>query len=215
MARSVELEVSGVSKKFGLRTIFSNIGFTVAAGDRVGVTGRNGSGKSTLMKLLAGVAERTAGDVHFRVDGAQLGDGAHLGHLGYVSPYLQLYTEFTAWEHVSLLQQMRGLPLDEAMAMELFERFGIARRRHEELRTYSSGMLQRVKYICALVHSPAFLILDEPMTNFDQDAVATVRELVIERSADSVILLATNDADDLSMATHRLSVETARFVASN
>jgi heme exporter protein A len=214
MARTVELDVAGVSKKFGLRTIFSNIGFTVAAGDRLGVTGRNGSGKSTLMKLLAGVAERTAGTVRYSVDGAALDDGAQLGHLGYVSPYLQLYTEFTAWEHVSLMQQMRGLPLDEAMAMELFERFGIARRMHEELRTYSSGMLQRVKYICALVHSPAFLILDEPMTNFDQDAVATVRELVIERSAESVILLATNDADDLSLATHRLSVETARFGAS-
>lgn len=213
MARRVELEVSGVTKKFGLRTIFSKIGFTIGAGDRLGVTGRNGSGKSTLMKLLAGVAERTAGEIAYRVDGAPVAEGAQIGHLGYVSPYLQLYTEFSAWEHVTLLQRMRGAPLDEAMALELFERFGLTRRRHEELRTYSSGMLQRVKYICALVHSPAFLILDEPMTNFDDDAIRTVRELVIERSPDSVILLATNDADDLSLATHRLSVETAQFSA--
>jgi heme exporter protein A len=214
MARSVELEVAGVTKKFGLRTIFSKIGFTASKGDRIGVTGRNGSGKSTLMKILAGVAERTSGSVVYRIGGSALDDGAQLAHLGFVAPYLQLYTEFTAWEHVALMQRMRGLALDEAMATELFERFGIERRMHEELRTYSSGMLQRVKFICALVHSPAFLLLDEPMTNFDEEAVHTVRELVLERSPESVILVATNDSADLSLTTHRLSVETSRFETS-
>jgi ABC-type multidrug transport system ATPase subunit len=215
MGRRVELVATGVTKKFGLRTIFSKIGFGLASGDRLGVTGRNGSGKSTLMKLLANVAERTAGDVAYSIDGARLGEGAHIPHLGYVSPYLQLYTEFSAWEHVSLVQRMRGLALDDARAMELFTRFGLEKRIHEELRTYSSGMLQRVKYVCALVHSPAFLILDEPMTNFDRDAIRTVHELVLEHSPDAVILLATNDADDLSLATHLLSVESARFTPAD
>jgi heme exporter protein A len=211
MAHNVELVASGVTKKFGLRTIFSRIGFELKAGDRLGVTGRNGSGKSTLMKLISGAAERTAGDVSFSIDGERIADGAHIPHLGYVAPYLQLYTEFTAWEHVELMQRMRSLPLDAARANELFERFGIHSRMHEELHTYSSGMLQRVKYICALVHAPSFLILDEPMTNFDRDAIATVRELVMETSPRSIILLATNDADDLTLATHTLSVESARF----
>jgi ABC-type multidrug transport system ATPase subunit len=214
MARTLQLAARGVTKKFGLRTVFSKIGFTLHGGDRLGITGRNGSGKSTLMKLIAGVAERTSGEVDYSIGGASLRDGDQIPHLGFVAPYLQLYTEFSAWEHVALMQRMRGLALDERLALSLFERFGIANRRHEELRTYSSGMLQRVKFICALVHSPAFLLLDEPMTNFDRDAIDTVRELVIERSSDSIILLATNDADDLSLATHLLSVETARFESS-
>ena len=208
MTRSVELEAEGLTKKFGLRTIFSKISFTARAGERVAITGRNGSGKSTLMKLLAGVAERSAGSVRYRIDGRDLRDDEQLSTLGFVSPYLQLYNEFTAWEHVVMLQRMRGVELDEELAVALFRRFGIDHRMHDELRTYSSGMLQRVKYICALVHSPAFLLLDEPMANFDDDAIGVVREIVIERSPSSVILLATNDAPDLSLATSILSVET-------
>lgn len=211
MPRSVELTASGLAKKYGLRTIFSKIGFALGSGDRLGIAGRNGSGKSTLVKLVAGVAERTAGEVAYRLDGVELGDGEQIPHLGFVSPYLQLYTEFTAWEHVALVERLRGRELDAARARALFARFGLDRRVDDELRTYSSGMLQRVKFICALVHSPAFLFLDEPMTNLDDEGIRVVRELVVEHSPHGVILLATNDAVDLTLATHRLSVETSRF----
>src|SRR5688500_6177831 len=103
MSRSVELEAIGLTKKFGLRTIFSNVNFALKAGDRLGLTGRNGSGKSTLLKLLAGVAEHTSGEIHRRVDDRSVFDGEQSEHLGFVAPYLQLYTEFTAWEHLALV----------------------------------------------------------------------------------------------------------------
>ncbi|MBC8146041.1 MAG: ABC transporter ATP-binding protein [bacterium] len=214
MSRQVTLEAVNLSKTYGLRAIFSHINFALRTGDRLGITGRNGTGKSTLLKLLAGVAEHTSGEVRRSVDDVVLSDGQQTRHLGFVAPYLQLYNEFTAWEHVELLQQMRGLAFDKSRAQGLFTRFGLERRIHDELNTFSSGMLQRVKYICALIHSPAILLLDEPMSNFDDDGVRTVREVIAEHSPNAVIVIATNDDADLSLTTHTLSVESTAFAAA-
>lgn len=203
----LELRVENLTKRFGLRTIFSNIELALGAGDILAITGRNGSGKSTLLKILANVAERSAGSVEWRRDGKTIdGDSLPL-HLGFVAPYLQLYTEFTAWEHVELMQQMRGLPFDAAYAMELFERFGLAHRRRDRIATFSSGMLQRVKFICAEIHRPPFLLLDEPMSNLDVQGIAAMRELIAAPAGNRITIIATNEEEDVRICSKILSVE--------
>ncbi len=201
------LGVSGLAKRFGLRTIFSGLSFELAAGEVLGVTGRNGSGKSTLAKALANVTERNEGDIRWYIAGRAIEEEELPRHLGYVAPYLQLYGEFTAWEQVELVQQMRGLPFDERATLGLFERFGLEGRRHDRVQTFSSGMTQRVKYICALIHRPAFLILDEPTTNLDQHGIEAFHRIVREEAPSRVTILATNDAEDLSLCTATLTID--------
>lgn len=208
IALSPKLNTVGLTKRFGLRTIFSNISFQLAVGDVLAITGSNGSGKSTLVKLLANVAERTEGSVKWSLqESLPLPDEELPQHLGFVAPYLQLYSEFTAWEQVEMVQKLRGLPMKEEQAKELFQRFGLLGREHELLRTFSSGMLQRVKFICALIHSPAFLILDEPATNLDQRGIQAMRQLVADGAPNRITIIATNDADDLTMCSLRLELE--------
>lgn len=208
IALSPKLNTVGLTKRFGLRTIFSNISFQLAVGDVLAITGSNGSGKSTLVKLLANVAERTEGSVKWSLqESLPLPDEELPQHLGFVAPYLQLYSEFTAWEQVEMVQKLRGLPMKEEQAKELFQRFGLLGREHELLRTFSSGMLQRVKFICALIHAPAFLILDEPATNLDQRGIEAMRQLVADGAPNRITIIATNDADDLTMCSLRLELE--------
>lgn len=201
------LRAEKLTKRFGLRTIFSGIELDLEPGDILAVTGSNGSGKSTLMKLLANVALRSEGTVSWSINGRDIEEERLPSTLGYVAPYLQLYTEFTAWEHVEMMQQMRGLRFDPARALELFERFGLAARRNEPLGTYSSGMLQRAKFICALIHHPPFLLLDEPMSNLDLRGIAAMRELVLAESGSRITLIATNEEEDVRLCTKLLSVE--------
>ncbi len=208
IALSPKLNTVGLTKRFGLRTIFSNISFQLGVGDVLAITGSNGSGKSTLVKLLANVAERTEGSVKWSLqESLPLPDEELPQHLGFVAPYLQLYSEFTAWEQVEMVQKLRGLPMKEEQAKELFQRFGLLGREHELLRTFSSGMLQRVKFICALIHAPAFLILDEPATNLDQRGIQAMRQLVADGAPNRITIIATNDADDLTMCSLRLELE--------
>jgi heme exporter protein A len=209
----VALQAETLGKRFGLRNIFSRISFSLADGDVLAITGRNGSGKSTLLKILANVAERSEGKVQWMLDGKSLTDEELPRHLGFVSPYLQLYGEFTAWEHIELVQELRGLSLDAGYALELLERFTLAERRHDRIGTFSSGMMQRVKIICALVHRPSFLMLDEPTSTLDQQGIDTIYSLVSERSYPRVTLIGTNDASDLQLCSSSISVESGRLVS--
>jgi heme exporter protein A len=204
------LRAERLTKRFGLRTIFSGVELDLEPGDILAITGSNGSGKSTLMKLLANVALRSDGSVRWSLGGEAIPEQGLHAHIGFVAPYLQLYTEFSAWEHAEMIQGMRGLPFDADAALALFEHFGLAGRRNELLSTYSSGMLQRAKFICALIHSPPFLLLDEPMTNLDQRGIAAMRETVLAGSADRITIIATNEEEDVRLCTKLLSVEGVR-----
>lgn len=205
-ATAAEIRVERLTKRFGLRTIFADLSFVLASGDRLAITGRNGSGKSTLLKILANVAERSAGTVQVNIAGVAIDDDGLPPHIGFVAPYLQLYGEFAAWEHVELLQQMRGLPFDAERTMELFEAFSLASRRNDRIDTFSSGMLQRVKFICALVHRPPILLLDEPMTNLDIHGIETMRRIILEESTARITVIATNEEDDVRICTKRLAI---------
>lgn len=203
----IELRVEELTKQYDLRPVLAGIGFSLHEGQTLGITGRNGSGKSTLMRILANVLERSSGSVTWFIDASPVKEERLPRHIGFVAPYLQLYTEFTAIEHLDLLSQMRGVSHDAPYASALFERFGLAERLNDPLGSFSSGMLQRVKYVLALAHHPSFLFLDEPMTNLDERGIATIRELVIEEQQDRITVIATNAPDDLSLCTHKLGLE--------
>ena len=203
---SLGIQVGGLNKYYDLRPVLSNISFQLQTGNVLGITGQNGSGKSTLVKILANVLERCSGTVQWHKQTISLTDEQLPPHIGFVAPYLQLYTEFTPDEHLTILSQIRGVPHDAEYASNLLDRFGLSKRIHDPLSSFSSGMLQRAKYVLALAHHPAFLFLDEPMTNLDESGAAIIREIVEQEKTKRITVIATNDPDDLSLCSHRLAL---------
>jgi heme exporter protein A len=191
---TVYLKADNLSKNFGRRAIFRDISFQLSNGQSLAVTGRNGSGKSTLVKILAGVLSSSKGRVTIQQNGSEVGVEDSRNYIGFVSPYLQLYDEFTALENLSFLSRIRGNGEPGADRVRfLLERFGLWNRRNDLVRTYSSGMKQRAKYAFALLHSPQILILDEPTSNLDADGITAVQEIVREQKSSSILVIATND----------------------
>ena len=203
---ALELHAGSISKEYDLRPVLHDISFQLQRGDCLGITGRNGSGKSTLLKILANVLERTSGTIFWNLNGSSLKEEQLPAHLGYVAPYLELYTEFSITELLDLLGSMRGSLPDTDYALHLVDRFRLSERLHDRVDSFSSGMRQRVKYILALAHHPSFLMLDEPMTNLDEDGERTIREIVMEEREKRITVVATNDREDLEMCTHRLGL---------
>ncbi len=192
------LQVSNISKDFNRRRIFSEISFTVSSPGSLAITGKNGSGKSTLTKIVAGVLSPTSGEVSYTLDGATLSEEKRKTHIGFVSPYLNLYDEFSALENLFLLLRIQGLQNHSgASAEELLKRFSLWSRRDDAVRGYSTGMKQRLKYVFALLNSPAVLILDEPTTNLDDDGIKVVQEVVKEQKRSSLLVVATNDSAEV------------------
>jgi len=184
-----------LSKTFNRRKIFSEVSFTISAPGSLAITGKNGAGKSTLAKIIAGVLSSTSGELAYDINGHNLDDEARKAHIGFVSPYLNLYDEFSAMENLFLLMRIRSSNHNARPQIEsLLRRFSLWERRDDAIRAYSTGMKQRLKYVFALAHAPAVLILDEPTANLDIDGIKVVEEVTAEQKRSSILIVATNDS---------------------
>ena len=158
MIQPLDITGSGLRKVFNRRLIFTGVDLSVSRSQTLLITGRNGSGKSTLIKVLCGLLTPNAGRVVIRA-GHELAGAERPGAVGLVAPYLQMFEEFSAMENLHLASALRGLPADLERAEVLLRRFGLDPRRGDPVRSYSSGMKQRVKYAFALLHRPPVLML--------------------------------------------------------
>jgi heme exporter protein A len=204
---SMRLSLSNVSKEFNRRSIFRDVSFTLGGGDSLVITGRNGSGKSTLVKIICGLLTPTRGTITYSFEGKSIEHDNVRNHIGLVSPYLQLYDEFSGVENLELLSQIRSdRVLEKGRIEEVLNDVGLWERRRDFLRTYSSGMRQRLKYAFALVHKPDILVLDEPTSNLDADGVEMVNRRVTEQKQDSILIVATNDAEESTWCAKKIEL---------
>jgi heme exporter protein A len=208
MNESVHIKASGLKKVFNGRTIFSDISFLLTPGQTLLVTGRNGSGKSTLVKILCGLLTPTAGSVD-RGGGPRRSEAALLAEIGLVAPYLQMYDEFSAVENMRSALAMRGLKPSAYDVDVVLRRVGLYARRADDVRTYSSGMKQRMKFAFALIHCPSILFLDEPMANLDSEGMEMVRGVLREQRSKGMLVVATNEVNDVDTFDQKVNLDDA------
>jgi heme exporter protein A len=201
------LSLNNVQKVFGRRLIFKNINLTLTTGRVYGLSGRNGSGKSTLAKIIAGIISTTSGKIEHTLNGKEIKPEKLHDHLGFVSPYLVLYDEFTALENLEFFTKIRGNKFDKDNAEKLLEDFQLGDRGNDELRGYSSGMKQRMKFIFALMHSPQLLILDEPTSNLDEAGKSIVYSTIKNKLSDNLVIIASNESSDLALCDEIIEIE--------
>jgi heme exporter protein A len=220
----------GIGHRFGARVLFRKLDFELRGGSATAVTGPNGSGKSTLLKIMAGLLTPTAGRVSLVSRGLAVEPGQRPLHCGFVAPYLNVYDGFTARENLEFIARARGMDKAGARGMDqpatgsaagestVSERIdrllwdvGLTERADDPVRTFSSGMVQRVRLACALLPSPHVLLLDEPGATLDETGVALVHRVVREATdAGRIVVLATNLASEAALCSDRLEVTAQR-----
>ncbi len=189
----MKLVASHLTKEFNRRPVFRDLSIALDDIDSLVITGRNGAGKSTLVKILAGVLSPTRGSVAYQVAEQKLAPGDARDQIGMVSPYLQLYDEFSAVENLTVLSRIRSNNIRINQESErLLQQFSLWSKRNEPVRTYSSGMKQRLKFVFALLHQPSVLLLDEPTSNLDAEGVTVVQEVVEWQKTKGILIVATN-----------------------
>ncbi len=203
--------VCGLARRFGGRLLFRDLSFALSGGDSLAVTGANGSGKSTLLRMLAGVLPPSEGTVLLSVRGKALSKEAHPLHAGLVAPYANVYAGLSPWENLRFIARARRLKDQRARIEAALASVGLARRMHERVATFSSGMTQRVKLAAALLADPPLLLLDEPNEHLDEEGrrvMASVIENSVRRGA--IVVAATNDAREAAEYARTLCVEAYR-----
>jgi len=201
------VEAIDLNKSFGRRLIFNDLQFKFDKSGVYGISGPNGSGKSTLVKIIAGIIGSSKGKIIHKLNDKEIIEEHLHDHIGFVSPYLVLYEEFSTYENLNLFAEIRGISFNKERVDYLLNKFLLFKRKDDLLKTYSSGMKQRVKFIFALMHSPQLLILDEPTSNLDDEGKNSVYELVKEEGQNNIVLIASNEKHDLEVCSDIVYLE--------
>ncbi|MCK4893133.1 MAG: ATP-binding cassette domain-containing protein [Calditrichae bacterium] len=198
------VEATDICQRFNRRLIFENISFEVSSGHSLAISGPNGSGKTTLVKIICQLLRPTAGKMLIKNEDELITSHEIYPYLGLVGPYLQLYHNLTAFENYTFFSRIRGRTVDTQEFKSLMGQLGLKSREFDEIRTFSSGMMQRLKYVMAIMHHPEILLVDEPTANLDEEGSEIVYELMESQKKKKILILATNEPEELKFGDEKI-----------
>jgi putative ABC transport system ATP-binding protein len=215
----------GVRKHFGAGEArieaLRGVDFDAAFGELSFLVGPSGCGKTTLISVIAGLLDRTGGDLE--VLGERMDDLSgtervlfRRRNLGFVFQQYNLLPALTAAENVAVPLLVAGMPLKAAVsrARDLLARLGLARRTEALPSTLSGGQQQRVALARALVHEPRLVVCDEPTAALDHANGQGVMELLAEHAVrpDRAVIIVTHDSRVFHFAHRIAQMDDGRIV---
>ncbi len=213
-SQACAIKVEGLTKSFNNQLALRGIDLEVRQGESVVIFGPNGAGKTTLLKVLATIMNPSSGKV--LVDGLGLKDSAEeiRRRIGVIAHQTFLYGNLTAYENLEFYSRLYDVPRRKERIHELVAMVGMTPRLHHRVGTLSRGMQQRLSIARALLHKPAIMLLDEPETGLDQQAVSMVWEaLQTEGERKHTIILTTHNLErGLELSDRLLILDKGKIV---
>jgi heme exporter protein A len=212
--RPPAIELRGLYRHFGERTVLRDVSLQVPAGSTLAVLGRNGAGKSTLLRILATLLRPHAGEVLVLGEALPRRGFAVRGRIGLLAHDPLLYRDLSGRENLGYHARLHGVGVERVE--ELLDAVGMRERADEPVRLLSRGMVQRVAVCRAVLHGPSVLLLDEPLANLDPAATDLVAPLIGRDSGATRVLTSHDPQAALAEADLVLGLEGGRaaFVTS-
>jgi ABC-2 type transport system ATP-binding protein len=174
------ISIRNLSKNYGTKQVLKDISLDVNSGQIIGYIGPNGAGKSTTVKILTGIIQDYTGEV--LVNGKPLREQIMevKSMVGYVPELAELYDLLTPREYLTFIGKLHHMTtalIDERI-QKMLRSFGLQDHIDQRMDSFSKGMRQKVLLIAGLLHNPDIVILDEPLSGLDANAVIMVKELL-------------------------------------
>ena len=205
-AGELAIDVAGVTKRFGTKTVVNGIDLQVRSGEIYGFLGPNGSGKTTFIRMLCGL---------LTPDG---GSGTCLGHdilreqslikseVGYMTQRFSYYEDLSIRENLDFIARIYGLPDRQAAVRQSLERLGLQNRSSQLAGELSGGWKQRLALAACLIHRPRLLLLDEPTAGVDPKARREFWDELHRLSTEGITVLITTHYMDEAERCHRVAL---------
>ena len=185
------LEISNLACSRGDHLLFSDLNFSLSAGELLQVQGANGSGKTSLLRTLCGFMMPVAGEIRWRGQNIrELGDAfyaemIYLGHLNAIKD------ELNALENLRISAGLAGCKVDDKQVIAALRRLGLRGRETLPVKVLSQGQRRRVALARLLLSNASLWILDEPLTALDVGAVGLMQELIGEHLENNGMVIYT------------------------
>jgi ABC-type multidrug transport system ATPase subunit len=211
-AASPAIQLSGVTRVFGLVPGLVRADLRVGRGEAVLVRGPNGAGKSTLLRVVATAISPTFGSGSVLGFDLWSGRGEIRRRAELLGHRTRLYEDLSGRENLRFACALYGV--DPHGVAEVLERVGLEDAADERVRTYSQGMRQRVAVARAMLRSPDLLLLDEPYAGLDTEAKDVVDEAVLEAQRQGrTVVIATHDPTRGGMASRTVRMDGGRVLS--
>jgi len=202
------LEISNLACSRGDHLLFSDLNFSLSAGELLQVQGANGSGKTSLLRTLCGFMMPVAGEICWRGQNIrELGDQfyaemIYLGHLNAIKD------ELNALENLRIGAGLAGCKVDDKQVIAALRRMGLRGRETLSVKVLSQGQRRRVALARLLLCNASLWILDEPLTALDVGAVELMQELIGEHLVNNGMVIYTTHQplEVVGVATRRLTL---------
>ena len=199
------IDVRGLTKRYGKRTVVDHVDMCVARGRIYGFLGPNGSGKTTTIRMLCGLLTPDEGS------GTCLGYDIRKEsrwikpHVGYMTQRFGLYEDLSIEENLSFMARVYEVPQRQRRVRETLERLGLAGRRTQLAGALSGGWKQRLALAACLLHDPQLLLLDEPTAGVDPKARREFWDHLHDLVADGLTVLVSTHYMDEAERCHQLA----------
>jgi heme ABC exporter ATP-binding subunit CcmA len=214
VAGSHAIEVRELAKSFGNFPVLRGIDTSIGKGEFVAIFGPNGAGKTTLIKLLATIMKPSSGGI--LVEGIDIKRNTEevRRSIGLVTHQTFLYHNLTAYENLDFYCRLYDVPQRKERIEEMVALMGLSSRLAEKVGTFSRGMQQRLSIARALLHKPAIMLLDEPETGLDQEAISILWQILRRDNGGrcSVVLTTHNLERGLELCDRLLILDRGRIV---
>ncbi|MBF0509216.1 MAG: ABC transporter ATP-binding protein [Deltaproteobacteria bacterium] len=202
---STIIDVQGLVKRFGHKTVVNGVSLKVKRGEIYGFLGPNGSGKTTTIRMLCGL---------LRPDG---GSGECLGwdiisestqikfQVGYMAQRFSLYEDLTVKENLDFIATLYGIRSRREAVARAIERIRLERFANQLAGTLSGGWKQRLALACCMIHQPKLLLLDEPTAGVDPKARREFWEEVHKLAGEGITSMISTHYMDEAERCHRLA----------
>jgi lipopolysaccharide export system ATP-binding protein len=190
------LQVEGLIKVYGGRTVVDGVSFSVQSGEIIGLLGKNGAGKTTTFRMTIGMIPADEGTISFfgkDVTRLPMYKRARLG-MGYLSQESSVFRGLTVEQNLNAILETTNLSPGERVRRrdELVEEFGLGRLLHSKAAVLSGGEKRRLEIARALVTDPSLILLDEPFSGVDPIAVSDIQQIIFRLRERGIGILLTD-----------------------
>jgi ABC-type multidrug transport system ATPase subunit len=191
----MNIQLTNIGKRYNYEWIFKGIHFEFTTGNNYAILGSNGSGKSTLLQVVAGNFIPSEGEIKYSVSSSGTIEQEELyKQLSIATPYLDLFEEFTLNESVAFHSKFKPF-LPGLTNKEIVSLMQLEKAQDKQLKYFSSGMKQRVRLALAILSNTPLLLLDEPTSNLDKNAVTWYQQLIQSHASNRLIIVASNQLE--------------------